>query len=153
MVKRFVSILLSGIITVSAFAAGASRYVSVQSLAIREKSSNTSKTLATASYGDELTLIKESGKWTQVSPKSNPSVKGWVSTSALSKRKIVTGKSVKTDANEISLAGKGFAEGFENRDASSWDTDNPAVDSIEGNTVSDAERQAFIKEGKLKEAE
>ena len=153
MFKRLFIIAFISCIAVSAFAAGASRYVSVQSLAIKEKSSNTSKTLATVSYGDELTLIKESGKWTQVSPKSAPSIKGWVSSSALSKRKIVTGKSVKTDASEISLAGKGFAEGFENRDASSWDTDNPAVDSIESNTVSDAERQAFIKEGKLKEAE
>ncbi len=153
MSKRLFIAVLAASIAVSAFAAGASRYVSVQSLAIKEKSSNTSKTIATVSYGDELTLIKESGKWTQVSPKASPSVKGWVSSSALSKRKIVAGKSVKTDANEISLAGKGFAEGFENRDASSWDTDNAAVDIIEGNTVSDAERQAFIKEGKLKEAE
>lgn len=153
MIKKLIITVIMGIISFSAFAAGNSRYVSVQSLAIKETASGSSKTLMTASYGDELTFIKDSGKWTQVSPKTNPSIKGWVSSSALSKRKIVAGKSVKTDASEISLAGKGFAEGFENRDASAWDTDNAAVDIIEGNTVSEAEMQAFIKEGKLKEAE
>ena len=153
MIKRFITILLMGLIAVSAFAAGVSRYVSVQSLAIKEKASGSSKTLMTASYGDELTVVKESGKWTQDTTKSNPSVTGWVSSSALSKRKSVAGKTVKTDASEISLAGKGFAEGFENRDAESWDTDSAAVDAIEGNTVSDEERKAFIQEGKLKEAE
>ncbi|MCR5622660.1 MAG: SH3 domain-containing protein [Treponema sp.] len=153
MIKRlFMAVLLAGL-SLAAFAVGETRYISVQSLAMKEKSSNTSKTVGTLSYGDEVTVAKVSGKWTQVSPKATPSVKGWVSSSALSKRKIVTGKSVKTDANEISLAGKGFTEGFENRDAASWDTDDPSVDSIESNSVSDEEMQAFIKEGKLREAE
>ncbi len=153
MKKRFLTNLLLAGMTLAAFAASYTRYVSVQSLPIKEKASGSSKTLMNANYGDELTVIKDSGKWTQVSPKSNPSVKGWVSTSALSKRKIVVGKTVKTDASEISLAGKGFSEGFVNKDAKSWDTDNATIDSIEANIIPDEERQAFIKEGKLKEAE
>ncbi|MBQ3687514.1 MAG: SH3 domain-containing protein [Treponema sp.] len=153
MAKRFLTFLLLAGLSLAAFAAGASRYVSVQSLAVKEKASGTSRTLMTVSYGDELTVVKESGKWTQVTPKSNPSVTGWVNSSALSKRKIVAGKAVKTDANEISLAGKGFAEGLDTRQTDDWNSDYAAVDAVEGNAVPEADVDAFVREGKLKEAE
>ena len=148
--KWFLTLLLAGV-TLAAFAAGETRYISVKSLALKEKASNASKTVTTLSYADEVTLSQVSGKWSLISPKSNPSVKGWVSSSALSKRKIVAGKAVKTDASEISLAGKGFSEGLEAEYRRDGTADYASVDLIEGNSVPDSERQAFVKEGRLKE--
>ena len=144
-------LLLAGL-ALAAFAAGETRYISVQSLAMKEKASGSSKTVRTLTYGDEVTVTQVSGKWTQVSPKASPSVKGWVSSSALSKRKIVKGKSITTDASEISLAGKGFSEGLEAEYRKDGSADYASVDLIEGNSVTDGERQTFVKDGKLKEA-
>ncbi len=152
MIKRILTGLLLISIAFASFAASYSRYVSVQSLAIKEKASNRSKTVASISYGDEVTVSKTSGKWSLVSPKSSPSVKGWVSTSALSKRKIVKGKTVTTDASEISLAGKGFSEGLEAEYSKNGTADYAAVDLIEQNQIPESDQQAFISEGKLKEA-
>ncbi len=152
MIKRFLTGLLLLSITFAAFAGSYSRYVSVQTLAIKEKASNKSKTVASVSYGDEVTVSKTSGKWSLVSPKSSPSVSGWVSTSALSKRKIVKGKAVTTDASEISLAGKGFSEGLEAEYSKNGTTDYASVDLIEQNLISESDQQAFITEGQLKEA-
>lgn len=153
MVKRLLMVLILAGITFTAFAAGDTRYVSVQTLAIKEKASNSSKTVGTVVYGDEVILSQTSGKWAQISPKASPSVTGWVNSSALSKRKIVAGKAVKTDANEISLAGKGFAEGLDTRQTDDWNSDYAAVDAVEGNAVPEADVDAFVREGKLKEAE
>ena len=151
MIKKLFTGILVAAIAAAAFAAGGVRYISVQSLALKEKASNVSKTLGTLSYGDEVTVTKESGKWSLVSPAASPSLKGWVSTSALSKRKIVAGKAVKTDASEISLAGKGFSEGLEAEYRKDGTADYEAVDKVEGNAVSDRDRQAFVREGQLKE--
>jgi uncharacterized protein YgiM (DUF1202 family) len=152
MIKRVLTALLLAGLAMAAFAAGETRYISVQSLAMKEKTSNTSKTVGTLSYGDEVTVAQVSGKWTQVSPKTSPSVKGWVNSSALSKRKIVKGKTIKTDASEISLAGKGFTEGFEVQQSGDWNSDYATVDIVEGNAASESETQDFVQQGKLKEA-
>ncbi len=152
MIKRLCTALLLAGLALAAFAAGETRYISVQSLAMKEKASGSSKTVRTLTYGDEVTVTQVSGKWTQVSPKASPSVKGWVSSSALSKRKIVKGKSITTDASEISLAGKGFSEGLEAEYRKDGSADYASVDLIEGNSVTDGERQTFVKDGKLKEA-
>lgn len=152
MIKRlFMAVLLAGI-TFAAFAVGETRYISVQTLAMKEKASGTSKTVGTLAYGDEVTVTQVSGKWTQVSAKASPSVKGWVSSSALSKRKIVKGRSITTDASEISLAGKGFTEGLKVSRTEEWNSDYAVVDVLESNVVPDSEVQAFVKAGKLKEA-
>ncbi|MBQ9539307.1 MAG: SH3 domain-containing protein [Treponema sp.] len=151
MLKRFFMAIIMSALVAAAFAAGNTRYISVQSLALKEKASNSSKTVKTLSYGDEVTVAQVSGKWSLVSPVSSPSVKGWVSSSSLSKRKIVAGKAVTTDASEISLAGKGFSEGIESEYRKDGKADYASVDLVEGNVVSDGERQQFVRDGKLKE--
>lgn len=151
--KRFISCILILCVGIAAFAIE-KRYIAVESTSLRAKNSASSKSVGQVAYGDEVSLIKESGKWSLVSPAADSSIQGWISSSALSKRKIVAGgKKVSTDAKEISLAGKGFSEGLEAEYGKEGNADYNAVDAIEKNTVTEDERSTFVKEGKLKECE
>lgn len=153
MFKKFLSLALVGILALSAFAKGESKYVAVQKAQLKAKASSSAKTVCEVAYGDVVSVVSESGKWTLVAATGKASGQGWIRTTALSKRKIVAGKKVSTDAKELSLAGKGFSEGIEAEYSKSSSADYTAVDSVEANSISDAERTEFVENGKLKEAE
>lgn len=85
------------------------RYVSADSIAVKQKPSVRAKQLHTLSYADVVIFKGEQGNWSYVIFQDDQNIKGWVNTSALSKRKIVAnGRERFMEADEIALAGKGL---------------------------------------------
>ncbi len=146
--KKFVSLATILLIGVCAFSQ--TFYVSVKSSDLRAKPSATSKSLKKVAYGDAVTVVDDSkGNWTLV---SIGKTEGWISSSSLSKRKIVVSdKKVSTDAKEIALAGKGFGDGISA--TSSGNGNYSAVEALEKNEISEKENKSFVSQGGLKSAE
>lgn len=151
------------------------RYVSADSVGIKDKPSIRSKEFYTLSYAEVVVLEEENDKWSFVYLQNDPAVKGWVSTSALTKRKIVSnGKKRLVEADEIALAGKGLDKSLD--DISEFQDDNFDIDkknpiasifknvfgktdeinyfeflaSEDEKSVSDQDLFDFIENGKLK---
>ncbi len=132
---------------VSALAFSETYYVSVKNAKLKAKPSGSSKNITNVSYGDAVTWIKDSGNWTFV---STGKAEGWISTNAITKRKIVRSSKVTTDAKEIALAGKGFGDGIT---ADSDSSNYAAVNMVEKNTVNENEIDSFKSKGGLKVSE
>jgi hypothetical protein len=91
--------------------------VQVKESVLRATPSFLGKIVANVAYGDRVIVIEKSGAWKKVSLKGG-SPQGWISSSALTTKKIVlkAGQaSAQTGAsqNELALAGKGFNEQVE----------------------------------------
>ncbi len=143
--KKLLSAVAVLLLSVMAFAE--TYYVSVKNSNLKAKPSGASKNLASVKYGDPVTWVKTDGAWTLV---STGKTEGWISTNAITKRKIVNTGKVSTDAKEIALAGKGFSEGLE---TDSENTNYTAVNSVERNAVSESENASFKTKGGLKVSE
>ena len=143
--KKILSAALVMLISAAAFAE--TYYISVKSTNLKAKPSGSSKNLSKVSYGDAVTWVKEEGNWTLV---SYGKIEGWVSTNAITKRKIIASSKVSTDAKEIALAGKGFGEGL---NAEGEASNYAAVNALEKNAISESENASFKKAGGLKVTE
>jgi len=108
-------------------------------------------TIATARYGDQLTVVEEKGGWYKVAIGKK---RGWVHNSATAKGKVaVTAKQFRKGAvsgQDVALAGKGFNEKVESK----YKKENPemnyaAVDRMEKVNVSDRQINKFVADGKL----
>ena len=122
-------------------------YVSVKTSSLKAKPSGLAKNVATVNYGDAVVWVKEEGSWTLVSIGKK---EGWISTNAITKRKIVASNKVSTDAKEIALAGKGFGDGIS---ADSDKSNYAAVNTVENNRVSESENATFKAQGGLRVSE
>lgn len=141
-------ILLAAVaMLISAVAFAETYYVSVKNSNLKAKPAGSAKNLVSVQYGDAVTWIKADGSWTLVK-KGN--VEGWISSKAITKRKVVSGSKVSTDAKEIALAGKGFGEGI---DAEGKGGNYEAVNSVERNSVTNSANESFKEKGGLKVAE
>ncbi len=100
-------------------------------------------------------MLQEKGKWAEISSASNPSLRGWVSSSGLTSKKIIRGSTgqaaVSASADELALAGKGFSAEVEKSYREKTGADYSALDRMERETVAPEELLMFITEGKLKE--
>ena len=124
------------------------RYVAVQTAVLKSSTGFFASRVGELSLGDEVTAIRESGKWTQVS-KGNLS--GWVATTSLSTRRIVSSGSSAT-IGEYALAGKGFSKELEIEYRKSG-LDYSIVDSMERLVIEAAELERFVTEGRLARGE
>jgi SH3-like domain-containing protein len=129
-------------------AAGAKRYVAVQSASVKDSTGFFAKELGTFEMGTELTLIREDGKWAEVKAGN---LSGWVAASSLSARRIVAAVSTVT-ASEVALAGKGFSPDMELESKKSG-VDYSMVDSMEQITVAPDDLLNFVTEGRLNKGE
>jgi hypothetical protein len=150
-------------------------WVAVKKTTIRKAASNLSPVVARVNYQDELDLLSENGDWWQV---SHGDQQGWVHKSALSKSlQQAAGSQQKSsggsifdalrgrsgsqsqqsgargrggDAEDITLAGKGFNEDVEGEfKAQGGDLDYAAVDIMENREVPGFDFQKFADEGGL----
>ena len=124
------------------------RYVAVKTTPLRSSTGFFGRDLRVLSLGDELTLVRDDGKWAEVRAGSQ---NGWVSSAALSSRRVVASGSAVT-ATEVALAGKGFSQEIETEYRKSG-LDFSVVDSMERINVSGNELLAFINEGRLSRGE
>jgi len=126
-------------------------YVTLDTAELREKPSAVSKKVGTMHYGDMVLVLEEKKNWSFVcSYEGEDSVQGWLPSSALTKKKILTaGNKNSADADEIALAGKGFNSTIESVYADEFEIDYSDVDYVESQYVSDELVIQFIEEGKL----
>ncbi len=108
--KKIFSILLIALIGASVFAAkfknGQTVYVSKNG-EITETEKSSSKTVSKVEKGEKGVVIDSTKKMVQVKF-ADLGVSGWISNSALSKKKVLK-ESVTTSVDNIALAGKGKA--------------------------------------------
>ena len=143
-------ILISLCLVSVAFAqsTGSIRYVNVRNAEIKENTFFFSRTLAQLSLGDEVSLLRDTGRWSQIRAGN---ITGWVSSSILSTRRIVpanTGASV----SEVALAGKGLSPDME-LEFQREGLDYSLVDYMESIIISQEELLEFINEGRLRQGE
>jgi hypothetical protein len=125
------------------------RFVAVQSAALKSSTGFFASDVATLSLGDSVTLIQESGKWSQVRVGNQT---GWMTSTSLSARRVVASGNVGVTASEVALAGKGFSPEMEMEYKKSG-LDFSMVDTMERITVPPNELLRFINEGQLQRGE
>ena len=124
------------------------RYVAVQTVAVKDVAGFFAKDLGNLSLGDVVRLIKEDGKWSQIQAGN---LTGWVASSSLSVRRVVASNNAVT-ASEVAMAGKGFSPAME-MEYKKNGLDYSMVDSMERIAVSADDLLRFITEGRLSQGE
>jgi len=120
------------------------RYVAVQTIALKDAAGFFAKDLGSLSLGDAVKLVKEDGKWCNVQAGN---LTGWVPATSLSARRVV-GSNAAVTASEVAMAGKGFSPDMELEYKKSG-LDYSQVDSMEKISVPSGELMRFINEGRL----
>ena len=85
-------------------------YVSAEKTALKSSTSFFAKEVNTLDYGHQVLVLETKGKWSKVQSSENPNINGWISTSLLSKRKLISSfNNFSATTSELALAGKGFS--------------------------------------------
>jgi hypothetical protein len=155
--KRFVLFLslalLAGGFTAAQSLQGKTMYVAIRTAELKTSRGFFADTVGVLSYGDQVTVLRQDGRWVEVSKAGQPPLTGWIaSTSLTTKRITAAGSGTSASADELALAGKGFSEEVENsyRDSGAQGAANYAeIDAIEAITVSQEELLRFLTEGHL----
>jgi hypothetical protein len=128
--------------------------IQVKESHVRDAPSFLSKIVGKFVYGDRVRIAEENGAWRKVGPEEGDP-KGWVHSSALTKKKVVLqpGQADVEEAatsDELALAGKGFNKQVEEQFSSeNPDTDYTWIDWMEQIVVSHDEMRRFQEEGGL----
>lgn len=123
-------------------------YVAAEKTILKSSTSFFAKQLESLDYGQQVFVLETKGKWSKVQPVENAEISGWVSSSLLSKRKLISSfNNFSATTDELALAGKGFSASDNWGKASA---DFHSVDEIEKQTISNDELLNFINEGELK---
>jgi len=149
--KRLLVLLVVALCAGSAVFAQAdrsTRYVAVQTAAVKDSAGFFAKDLGSLSLGDAVRLLNEDGKWSQVQAGS---LTGWVTSSSLSARRVVASNTAVT-ANEVAMAGKGFSPDME-LEYKKNGLDYSMVDSMEKINVPANDLLRFITEGRLSQGD
>jgi len=147
--KRFLlGLMLCAGVAVFAQSDRSTRYVAVQTVAVKDSTGFFAKNLGTLSLGDTVRLIKDNGKWSNIQAGN---LTGWVASSSLSVRRVAASNAAVT-ASEVAMAGKGFSPDME-REYKQNGLDYSMVDSMERITVPTDDLLRFITEGRLSRGE
>ena len=129
---------------------GNTMYISVEKTTLKEKPSFFSNDSENVFYGDAVVIVEEKGKWAKVRLNIDYSTIGWINTSSLTKKKIVSSSNkVSASTEELALAGKGFNAEIESEYKKSDIVNYDAVDKLEKNMVSFTLVMDFMKSGML----
>jgi uncharacterized protein YgiM (DUF1202 family) len=127
--------------------------VTVKSSKLRKSPKFYAGSVVGIQFGDALTKLEEQGDWIQVT--TTAGITGWVHSSAVTKPKfsLTAGREAQEDAtaDEVALAGKGFNEQVEQEYRKTAGLDYTWVDRMAKITVTEAELESFLREGKLGE--
>ena len=127
------------------------RYIAVQTTAVKDSTGFFAKDLGSLSLGDAVTIIlDDGGKWSQIQAGN---LTGWVASSSLSARRVIASNSaINAVGGELALAGKGFSPDMEIEYKKNG-LDYSMVDSMEQITISADDLLQFINEGRLAKGE
>jgi len=135
--------------------------VTVKQTQIRDKPSYLGKILGSLSYGDRITVLDQPAGapkgWLKIAGPDGK-LQGWVSSSALTTKKIelaAGSQNVEQGASsgEVALAGKGFNEAVEKQYRQDGKLDYTWVDRMAQITVSPEQISDFINQGGLSSPE
>ena len=124
------------------------RYVSVQGGVLKSSTGFFASKVGNLTLGQEVTLVKDDGKWAQVRAGS---LTGFIASSSLSTRRVVA-STAGASSTEVALAGKGFSQEIEVEYRKNG-LDYSTVDSMEKLTIPDDELLRFVNEGRLARGE
>jgi hypothetical protein len=147
---------MAGIVLLAAALIAAETFVvKVRTTSLRSSPKFFAGTTLSLKAGDGLLLVKREADWIQV--KTSGGQVGWIHSSAVEPRKIdilAWGKTTKNQATatEVAMAAKGFNKQVED----SYKTKNKTisfvwVDKMVQMTVTRAQLEAFLKQGRLGE--
>jgi hypothetical protein len=129
---------------------GGTLYVAVKSQPLKSSTGFFASTRGTLSYGNRVTVLQVSGRFVEVRSATKSTLTGWVPSANLSAKEIVSGNTATLSASETALAGKGFNQEVENSYKSqNRNLNYTDVDRVEAITVTDANLQRFLQEGRL----
>ena len=124
------------------------RFVAVESMDVQSSSGFFAQTVGTLRLGDEVVLIRDSGKWSEIRAGN---LTGWVASASLSPRPTVRATASVTPG-EVALAGKGFGQEVE-LEYRTTGLDYSRVDEMETLVIPMPELRRFIIEGRLSGSE
>lgn len=147
----FLSLFLCFSSTSTLFAKAKSKmYIAVQNAQLKDANKKSAKTIFFLPYASEVTIEKETKKWSYVYSTYDETIKGWIPTSALSARKLLKNSRVSADAKELALAGKGFNKAIEEEFMNHSSINFSELDNLEKIIITEDEINTFIEEGQLK---
>ena len=127
---------------------GRTMFVAVNSAELKASTGFFANTVGTLPLGSTVTVVRESGKWTEIRAGS---LSGWVASASLTPRRV-TGQGHSATVGEIALAGKGFSIETEVEYRGNG-LDFSEVDSMESLNISKEELLRFITDGRLSRGE
>ena len=129
---------------------GTNVWVSARTVTLKSSTWFFASSRGTVSYGDQVSVLRLSGKWAEVRSANNASLTGWMASANLSARRIVPSESTGgATASEVALAGKGFDLDIENAYRADGNLNFDDVDRTEAINVSQDELLRFVTEGRL----
>ena len=146
--KKF-TLILSMTLFVCTVAFSQTHYVAVKSAVLKSSTGIFAGNVGSLSLGDTVTLVSESGKWSQVRAGN---LTGWIQSNELSTRRVITTNTTGVSASEVALAGKGFSQENE-AELRRGGTNYAMVDAMEQITVPLDNLLRFIDEGRLSRGE
>jgi uncharacterized protein YgiM (DUF1202 family) len=129
-------------------------YVAAKQAEVKSGTGLLAEKRGTVVYGEQVTVLQVDGKWSEIRSTGQSAISGWVSTSALTSRRIVaTGATTSASASDLALAGKGFSARTEQKYKNADSLNYTQVDRMEAETVSNQALYDFLTEGQLKKGE
>jgi uncharacterized protein YgiM (DUF1202 family) len=132
---------------------GGTLYVAVKTVSLKSSTGFFASTKGTLNYGDRVTVLQVNGNWVEIRSSSNSSLSGWTPSANMSSKRIVSGNTNTTTAQELALAGKGFNQEIEDAYKVKKDLNYADVDRTEALTVNEAELYRFLEAGLLSTGE
>jgi hypothetical protein len=149
--KRYsIFILLWLWILTGASAQSGTMYVCVKSVELKASAGFFAESRGALVYGDQVTVLRENGKWAEVRAVKTSNLSGWVSLGALTAKRIIASSGgTSASASELALAGKGFSEAVENAYKNEFPVSYADIDAMETQNIPGSELLAFLREGHL----
>ncbi|MCL2191646.1 MAG: SH3 domain-containing protein [Treponema sp.] len=119
-------------------------FVAVETAEVRSSTGFFAQDLGTLSHGDEVSVVRDSGRWSEI---RTGNLAGWVASASLSPRRTVRAGSPVTPG-EVALAGKGFGREME-IEYRMTGLDFSLVDEMESLIIPMMELRRFIIDGRL----
>jgi hypothetical protein len=152
--KKKICVILLGLMMVASGAMAGTVKVIIQEAMIRKNKRFFAPVVSRVPYGKVIQELERQGDWLRVSYRGK---EGWIHISAVQEQKfelssLSTERATEASQEEVALAGKGFTPEVEK----AFRDKNPKmrydlVDQIQSIRIEDAQLQAFLRDGNLKE--